>query len=51
MKINVYGEGDHEKIKLVFYKFDEFDDIVDTIQDVKAECCWRRYLKKKSITF
>lgn len=41
----VFGEGAYEKIKLIFYPYDEFDDIVDEIGDAKAECCWRRYLK------
>lgn len=40
----VYGEGQYEKIKLLFYPFDKFDDVLDQIGDVKAECCWRRYL-------
>jgi 8-oxo-dGTP pyrophosphatase MutT (NUDIX family) len=41
----VFGEGAYEKIKLIFYPYEEFDDILDEIGDVKAECCWRRYQK------
>lgn len=49
---NIYGEGVHEKIKLSFIDYDCFDDVLDEIGDVKAECCWRRYLnhKKRVIT-
>lgn len=39
----VFGEGEYEKIKLLFYDFDSFDDELNRIGDVKAECCWRRY--------
>jgi 8-oxo-dGTP pyrophosphatase MutT (NUDIX family) len=45
---NVFGEGAYEKIKLIFYPFEEFDDVLDEIGDVKAECCWRRYQKHLS---
>lgn len=41
----VFGIGDHEKIKLLFYEFEEFEDRLDEIMDMKAECCWRRYLR------
>jgi len=41
---NVYGEGVHEKIKLLFYDFDTFDETLNLVGDAKAECCWRRYL-------
>ncbi len=39
---NIYGEGSHEKIGLSFGSLDDIDDILDEIQDVKAECAWRR---------
>lgn len=44
----IYGAGPLEKIKLLFYPFDAFDDEVDALGDVKAECAWRRYLKHKA---
>lgn len=52
-QIKVYGDGKHEKIKLIFYEYDTFDNEVGALGDVKAECCWRRYLKhlQKSSTF
>ena len=40
---NVYGEGSYERIKLLFYDYDTFDNTLDEIGDAKAECCWRRY--------
>lgn len=46
----VFGEGKYEKIKLLFYPYDNFDDILDDIGDVKAECCWRRYQRYKNRT-
>lgn len=41
----IYGVDEHEKIHLIFQEFDTFDSYVDTLEDAKAECCWRRYLK------
>lgn len=41
----IYGVDEHEKIHLMFEDFDTFDAYVDTLEDAKAECCWRRYLK------
>ena len=38
----VFGENQYECIKLIFYKYEEFDKILDTIGDVKSECIWRR---------
>jgi ADP-sugar diphosphatase len=49
--VNVYGEGAYEKIKLIFYDFETFDDILDQVGDVKAECCWRRYLRSDRSKF
>lgn len=46
---SVFGEG-NESIQLKSYPFETFDDVLDEIKDVKAECCWRRYLKFKSKT-
>lgn len=43
----VFGEGVYEKIKLIFYPYEDFDTVLDQIGDVKAECCWRRYLNHK----
>lgn len=42
---NVYGEGVHEKIKLIFYDYETFDETLNEVGDAKAECCWRRYLR------
>lgn len=42
-----FGEGAHEIIKVKFYDYDEFDDVLDVIGDVKAECAWRRYQRMK----
>jgi hypothetical protein len=44
--------GLYEKIKLEFYDYDTFDETLDELGDVKAECLWRRYLKsdKKRLT-
>lgn len=36
-------QEENESIQLCFYEYDKFDDILDQIGDVKAECCWRRY--------
>ena len=32
-----------ESIRLVFVEYEKFDDVLDEIGDVKAECAWRRY--------
>lgn len=42
----LYGENTHESIRLCCFKFAEFGKIVPTIEDPKAECCWRRYLSR-----
>jgi 8-oxo-dGTP pyrophosphatase MutT (NUDIX family) len=42
----VFGEG-NESIQLKSYPYESFDDTLDQIKDVKAECCWRRYLRYK----
>jgi len=34
---------ENESIQLIFYDYDKFDNVLDEIGDVKAECCWRRY--------
>jgi hypothetical protein len=43
MSQETFGEDDKEVIQLIFIEFDEFDDVLDEIGDVKAECAWRRY--------
>lgn len=48
---NIFGNGKHEKIKLKFYVYEEFDSVLDVLEDVKAECCWRRYLRSKDRKF
>jgi hypothetical protein len=40
-----YGEGSHEKIKLRFYDFDTFDNVLDEIGDYKASSMWRKWSK------
>jgi hypothetical protein len=43
MEIKTFGEGKYEKIKIKLVDSKEFDDVLDKIGDVKAECAWRRY--------
>ena len=38
----IFGEGEHESIKLRFYDYETFDGVLDEIGDVKAESIWRR---------
>jgi 8-oxo-dGTP pyrophosphatase MutT (NUDIX family) len=45
----VFGAGKYERIKLIFYRYEEFESVLDDIGDVKAECCWRRYQKRLKI--
>jgi ADP-sugar diphosphatase len=40
----VFGDS-QESIKLRCFDFNSFDDALDEIGDVKAECAWRRYLR------
>uniref|UniRef100_A0A6C0KY67 Nudix hydrolase domain-containing protein n=1 Tax=viral metagenome TaxID=1070528 RepID=A0A6C0KY67_9ZZZZ len=48
MLTNTFGcAEEYEKIKLHLIKVDEFDDLLDEIGDVKAECAWRRYKNLK----
>ena len=43
-QLKIFGcKEENESIQLCFYDYDEFDNILDEIGDVKAECCWRRY--------
>jgi len=45
-QLKIFGcKEENESIQLCFYEYDEFDNILDEIGDVKAECCWRRYGK------
>lgn len=39
---SVFGEGQYESIKLIFYEYDTFPSILNQIGDVKSECIWRR---------
>ena len=40
----IFGcQEENESIQLCFYEYDKFDEVLDEIGDVKAECCWRRY--------
>ena len=43
-QLKVFGcKEENESIQLCFYEYDNFDNILDELGDVKAECCWRRY--------
>jgi len=45
MTTKVYGNvHENELIKLKFEPFETFEDSLLEIKDVKAECCWYRYL-------
>lgn len=41
----IFGTGQQERIKLMFCSYDTFDEEVQKLRDVKAECCWHRYLR------
>jgi 8-oxo-dGTP pyrophosphatase MutT (NUDIX family) len=38
-KSKVFGEGSHEKIKLLFYDFDTFDDEIDEVSTIYMHTC------------
>jgi hypothetical protein len=44
-KNSTYGQKPLAKINLEFIDFNDFDDVIEWLGDVKAECMWRRYLK------
>jgi len=37
-----FGENTGEKIKLIFTPYEEMDNFLDIVGDVKGECAWRR---------
>jgi hypothetical protein len=47
-KMNTLFGDKNESIQLKSFPFDTFDEVLNKIGDVKAECCWRRYLRYKS---
>ena len=48
LKTGTFGEGAHEVIKVHFYEYDKFPEVLQEIGDVKAECAfWRYNLLKK----
>ena len=47
MMTRTYGTGDDEKIRIRFYNYDDFDEVLNTIGDFKAGEMWRRYQWQK----
>jgi len=43
LKTGTFGEGAHEVIKIKFYDYNEFPEVLLRIGDVKAECAFSRY--------
>jgi len=43
MSTRTYGTGPDEKIRIVFYDYDQFDEVLNEIGDFKAGEMWRRY--------
>ena len=43
LKAGTFGEGAHEVIKVHFYEYDEFPEILRRIGDVKSECAFWRF--------
>jgi len=43
MEVKTFGTGEYERIKIRLVETKNFDALLDTIGDVKAECAWRRY--------
>ena len=43
LKEGTFGEGAHEVIKVHFYEYDEFPEVLREIGDVKAECAFWRF--------
>jgi len=43
LKAGTFGEGAHEVIKVHFYEYDNFPEILQTIGDVKSECAFWRF--------
>lgn len=43
LKAGTFGEGAHEVIKVHFYEYDNFPEILQKIGDVKSECAFWRF--------
>jgi hypothetical protein len=43
LKEGTFGEGAHEVIKVHFYEYDKFPEVLQEIGDVKAECAFWRF--------
>jgi hypothetical protein len=43
LKKGTFGEGAHEVIKVHFYEYDKFPEVLQEIGDVKAECAFWRF--------
>jgi hypothetical protein len=43
LKVGTFGEGAHEVIKVHFYEYDKFPEVLQRIGDVKAECAFWRF--------
>ena len=43
LKAGTFGEGAHEVIKVHFYEYNQFPEVLQKIGDVKAECAFWRF--------
>ena len=43
LKAGTFGEGAHEVIKVHFYEYDSFPEVLREIGDVKSECAFWRF--------
>jgi len=48
LKAGIFGEGAHEVIKVHFYEYDTFPEVLREIGDVKSECAFWRFKMIKS---
>jgi len=47
LKAGTFGEGAHEVIKVHFYEYDTFPEVLQKIGDVKSECAFWRFKRVK----
>jgi hypothetical protein len=47
LKAGTFGEGAHEVIKVHFYEYDNFPEVLREIGDVKSECAFWRFKRLK----
>jgi len=47
LKGGTFGEGAHEVIKVHFYEYDKFPEVLEEIGDVKSECAFWRFKRLK----